>query len=107
MYSIQNIIVGTPLTKEVTEALGSLGITPEDAGYEVLYNGGEDSFVWGYCGVLLGTFDEATDFTKVSDLPLAPNGEQLKKAQELFNALPAGVKDVCPLLDLYFVPSCS
>lgn len=107
MYSIQNVIVGTPVTKEVIEALTSLGMNLRDAGYEEVYNGGDPSFSWGYCGVLLDEFDEATDFTQVSHLKLAPTREQMDKAKEMWEALPVTVKEIAPPLDVYFVPSCS
>lgn len=106
MYSIVDVVVGTPLTQDVHDALERLGIEPEEVGYEVLYSGSGD-VTPGYCGVRIDGFDECNDSILLSTLKTNPTAAQLKKAKELFKKLPDDIKKVAPPVDVHLVFSTS
>ena len=119
MYSIGNIIYGTPLTEEVNELAKEVEAVGEKhplfehlydeeqfAGFETYYHG---SLPWqpGYCGVELGRMDVCSDF-RVSDIAnLKPTDEQKAAAKEAYDALPSEVRERCMPLDTYVVWSTS
>lgn len=126
MYSISNIIVGVPLTKELSRLVGTWESEGddrwqewEDLGFETFYHGGAGQSM-GFCGVKIGQFDECADYIKVNPdgvldyvgyrphkVNLVPTKEQIEEAQAKVNALSPELRELCPEFGVYIVQSTS
>ena len=103
MYCQVMIVYGSPLSEDIENILGTMGLEPKDVGYETLYTGG-GSKTPGYIGVELDGFDEATEMAMlVSSLKMKPTAAQKAAARTKFNALPKEVRDRAKPLDVYFI----
>jgi hypothetical protein len=125
-YCIMTVIYGVPLTEEANELIcgrghdedgeeieveedDESGVGSGDAeacGFEVLYSGSA-SWMPGFCGVELDSFDECTDGFKLSELKTVPTAEQKKQAEEMVAALDPRVRELCGPIDVYLIPSSS
>jgi hypothetical protein len=77
VYSICNVVVGTPVPHRISNFQQEADFDPADIGFKMLYSGNADTQP-GYCGVKLCSFDEC-DTQKVSNLKLVPNEEQIER----------------------------
>ncbi len=127
MYSITNVIVGVPITLELSELIDQWESDGdprwkewEDLGFVEFYHGGAQGHM-GFCGVQLGEFDECgvyvvvradalfyhTSKTKSKKIPLTPNQNQLDEAHRLVQAVNPELLKLCPPFGVYFVQSTS
>ena len=111
-YCIMTVIYGVPLTEDVSEWLSER--TPEDGisddpdaeGFTMLYSG---SARWMpvYCGVKLCEFNECRDAIPVDGLKLVATDEQKREAEKLVAALDSRIRERCPPIGCYIIPSSS
>jgi hypothetical protein len=129
MYSISNVIIGIPISEELSGLLDDWETSGdprwrewEDLGFETFYHGGSPYAV-GFCGVLLGEFNECHGL-KVDDgslagtntpslyqegdrIPLTATVEQTRVAQDKVNALQTWIREICPEFGIYIIHSTS
>ena len=128
MYSILNVIYGVPITEKISALITEWEGTDKSPWYEdkngpcgftSLYHGSTGGLV-GYCGVLLGEFDECCEWLRLEDggiwvkentrLRLArtvPTEQEKRQANELFAKLHLDIVRLCPELGVYIVFSTS
>ncbi len=113
MYSIANVIYGVPLTDKIIEVMEKIDpdTEPEDFGFETCYHGGSTSAV-GYCGVLLGEFDECAmpdelPLSKIEDFRQALTPELKQEGDKLVAELDEEIRKATATPDIYIVFSTS
>lgn len=96
MYCKIEVIYGVPLNQKVYDAIENMNSEPEDFDMETLYSGGGD-ITPGFCGVVLDSFDEATDMALlVNNINMKPTQKQIADANNLLNALPHPLRSLLP-----------
>src|SRR5688572_13612524 len=110
-YAIAYVIYGVPLTDKIAKVIEEW----EDEGDERYYNDDDtecgfyrdlyrsDGFKPGYCGILLGEFDEACDFVDVAKLPPKPSKAQMAVAKAMVKGLDPHLLKMCEPVGLYYV----
>jgi len=123
MYSITNVIIGVPITQELSDLVGQWEADGnprwrewEDLGFETFYHGAAPSTV-GFCGVHLGEFDENSGYIKVEPgallyydghkrplkISLTPTQKQQDEARRRVHKIDSELFDLCPSFGIYFV----
>lgn len=109
MYSITNVIVGIPITEELSKFVDQWEENDdprwaewEDFGFKTFYS--------GECGLFLRVEPDALFYhssKKARKIPLTPNQTQLDEAHKLVQAVDPELVKLCPPFGVYFVMSTS
>lgn len=126
MYSITNIIVGIPITDKLSALIDQWERNKdpklaewEDLGFTILYHGGLNQYI-GYCGILIGEYDECGEYIRIEDdtlhykgvnaiteISLKPTPEQTEEAQKLVEHVNPELRKLCPPFGTYMIHSTS